>query len=147
MSSTQHRSSRTEDTSEKVVFITGIGRSGSTLLDLMPGNGENAFSAGELYALFRSFRPHHLLPDGCFCGESGCSFWKQIKERGESNVYPNLFTHAGVCTLVDSSKHPLWLADQYQHGMGRTYQIIPVIIYKSPIESGYSLHKRGRLHR
>ena len=136
-----------EKDQKKVIFITGIGRSGSTLLDLMLGNGENSFSAGELYALFRPFRPHHLLQDGCFCEEPGCDFWQRIKEDGESDIYPNLFRFAEVRTLVDSSKHPLWLTDQYQYGRGRAYQIVPVIIYKSPLEFAYSLHKRDKFHR
>jgi hypothetical protein len=130
-----------------VVFVTGIGRSGSTLLDLMLGNGRTAFSAGELYALFRPFRPHHRLQDGCFCDQSECTFWWEMKAGGEATIYSNLFDKLRVRTVIDSSKHPLWLSDQLKYSVRRNYSVVPLIIYKSPLEFAYSLHKRGILGR
>lgn len=127
----------------KVIFIAGTGRSGSTLLDLMLGNGPGCFSAGEMYALFWPRRPHHLLSSGCICGDPECNFWSSLREDGEEIVYKKLFAKLGVDVVVDSIKHPLWLEGQVGYGRKSEYSLIPVVIYKSPVEFAYSLDKRG----
>ncbi len=55
---------------KKVIFITGTGRSGSTLLDMMLGNDPKGISLGEVVALFRPYRPHHLLKNKDCFGEN-----------------------------------------------------------------------------
>lgn len=59
----------------KVVYITGYGRSGSTLLDIALGSHPAIFGAGELTALAR-----HVWDNGeyCACGAQAqnCAFWQ-----------------------------------------------------------------------
>ncbi len=131
---------------KKVIMVAGTERSGSTLLDLMLGNASDGFSAGEIVALFRPYAPHHILKDrNCFCDEADCDFWLRIKKGGEKKLYENLFNELGVEFIVDSSKNPLWIKDQIKYSKNQEYEIIPVIIYKSPIEFAYSKDKRGKL--
>lgn len=57
----------------RVLYIAGFGRSGSTFLDLLLGNEQGIFGAGELVSLFR-----HLARDNpCSCRQSlrSCPVW------------------------------------------------------------------------
>ncbi len=61
----------------KVIYISGEGRSGSTLLDRILGTLENVSSFNEIYELWE----HGHIEDGkCSCGQKikECSFWKQV---------------------------------------------------------------------
>jgi hypothetical protein len=64
----------------EIIYIAGFERSGSTILDIMLGNMENHFSAGEL-----SFYPTNGIVDNefCSCGSKvlDCEFWKRITSR------------------------------------------------------------------
>ncbi len=133
---------------KKVILITGTDRSGSTLLDMMLGNSSNGFSAGEIYALFRPFRPYHRLKENsCFCNNMQCSFWFDIMQGGEEKVYENLFERLGCNFIVDSSKNVLWIYDQIKYNRNKNYKLIPLIIFKTPLEYAYSLYKRNQLKR
>lgn len=136
-----------EASKRKVFLITGTGRSGSTLLDLMLGNDEKGLSVGEMHALFRPWRPHHLLKNrGCFCDDKSCQFWSTMREKGERKVYSNIFNKfQEIDFIVDSSKKPLWLKDQLAYSTRKDYQLIPILIYKTPLEYAYSLYKRDDL--
>lgn len=61
----------------KVIYVTGYGRSGSTLLDIALGSHPRIFGAGELTALAR-----HVWENGeyCACGAQvrNCGFWQQV---------------------------------------------------------------------
>jgi hypothetical protein len=60
-----------------VLFIGGLGRSGSTLLDLMLGNQERFCAVGELsYIWLRGLRDNEL----CGCGSPfrECPFWSDV---------------------------------------------------------------------
>lgn len=132
---------------KKIFLITGTGRNGSTLLDMMLGNGPHGFSGGEMHALFRPWRPHHLLgSDTCFCNDQNCDFWKSIKQEGERKVYKNIFDRLDEKEyIVDSSKNPLWISDQLKYNKDNDYDLIPIIIFKTPLEYAYSRFKRDRL--
>jgi hypothetical protein len=61
----------------RVLYVGGLGRSGSTLLDRMLGELPGVTSAGELVHLWqRGVVEDHL----CGCGEafSGCPFWTKV---------------------------------------------------------------------
>jgi hypothetical protein len=131
---------------KKVLYITGTGRSGSTLLDLMLGNDERGFSVGELSALMRPWRSHHLINKSkCKCSVSGCDFWYRLKKGGAKNIYQNIFDKLDIDFIVDSSKDPLWLKDQIAYSEKKKYQLIPIIIYKEPLEILYSRYKRDNV--
>lgn len=65
--------------SRKVIYLTGYGRSGSTLLDIALGSHPQIFGAGELTALAR-----HVWENDeyCACGAQvrNCEFWRPIVE-------------------------------------------------------------------
>ncbi len=45
----------------------------------------------------------------------------------------------------DSSKDALWYRDQLKLSFSLDYDVIPVVIFKTPLEFAYSMHKRGLL--
>ena len=47
---------------EKIIYVTGYGRSGSTLLDMMLGSDPDTFGAGEMSTICR-----HVWPNDEFC--------------------------------------------------------------------------------
>jgi hypothetical protein len=61
----------------KVLYIGGAGRSGSTLLDMIIGNTQDAVSVGEVKHFFEYFSNGSIR---CGCGLllPDCSFWKGI---------------------------------------------------------------------
>lgn len=67
----------------KVVYIAGNGHSGSTLLDIILGNGKDCFSVGELSFIVRN----GLLEEYCSCNSkiSDCDFWDQVFEIWSNN--------------------------------------------------------------
>ncbi|HET7518449.1 MAG TPA: sulfotransferase [Actinomycetes bacterium] len=64
----------------KVLYIGGVGRSGSTLLDRMLGRLDGVWSVGELVHLWdRGLRQNYR----CGCGERfrDCAFWRRVGEE------------------------------------------------------------------
>lgn len=64
-----------------VLYIVGLGRSGSTLLERMIGAVPGFANVGELNALFSRVAAQDQR---CGCGEpfSACPFWRKVGERG-----------------------------------------------------------------
>lgn len=123
----------------KVVFILGIGRSGSTMLDLMLGSHSQGFSLGEISKLPEIYRrtpsPEAFCPTGTFWadhfsnedarqlarGLSGRRLHPQIPLKLERWVreltgqdavlkpYTLLAKRIQKTLLVDSSKYPDWV--------------------------------------
>jgi len=67
----------------KVIYIAGMGHSGSTLLDLILGSHSNAVSVGEMKAkaLTRLFTGVSNKPCTCGASVSDCSFWTAIRAK------------------------------------------------------------------
>lgn len=65
---------------QRVLYIAGAGRSGSTLLDIALGNHPEITSVGELSKLVPSALLKH---EYCACGERGdeCAFWREVVAR------------------------------------------------------------------
>jgi hypothetical protein len=63
-----------------VVYIAGVGRSGSTLLGQLLGQDHRFVNVGELTARFWS-RRRSVLPCGCGEPVEQCSFWTTVVER------------------------------------------------------------------
>ena len=63
---------------QKIIYICGIGRSGSTLLDALIATSGQVFSVGEAYR-FNELRD---MDTWCSCGAtfSSCPFWQQFRE-------------------------------------------------------------------
>lgn len=60
----------------KVIYISGIGRSGSTLLDLLISTNDSVFSVGEIYK-YNELKKRNIE---CSCGNkfNKCIFWKNF---------------------------------------------------------------------
>src|SRR5690606_5281222 len=95
-----------------VVFVAGVSRSGSTMLDLILGNRPDSFSCGEVYARYRPFRPHHLEPV-CACGApvETCPVWRKVGEVRAPHLHRRIVHSLGATTVVDSSKNLVWISD------------------------------------
>ena len=63
----------------KVLFIAGMGRSGSTLIDSILGQIEGFFSVGELRLWARKFHANNSC--GCGVPLKGCTVWNTILGR------------------------------------------------------------------
>ncbi|MGY6529452.1 MAG: sulfotransferase [Cyanobacterium sp.] len=144
---------------KKVVFILGIGRSGSTMLDLILGSNENAFSLGEISKL-----PQMLAKGNtqiASCTES--TFWQDNFSKKELeqlalgmsghrlkpyfplkaerfvrelfgidqifNNYSLLFEKIKKDVLIDSSKYVSWINNQLSSKEFKTNKIQPILIY------------------
>ncbi len=121
---------------KQVVFIVGLGHSGSTLLSLLLGSHQEAFAVGELIQAADRLRPESTRPFCRICS-GPCTFWAR-PERRESllrllgkppssrvlasfdsrfgslrgDVYGRLFDWTKASVLVDSSKSHRWYQRQ-----------------------------------
>lgn len=126
-----------------VVTICGTDRSGSTMLDLILGNANNAFSCGEVSAWFRPYRKHHLKI-ACPCNQNPCPIWAKIKNVPESKFHATVVKELGVNFVIDSSKDICWVMDVQKWAVKGNLRAQNIVIWKSPIELAYSYWKRGK---
>ena len=70
------------DHRSKILFIAGIGRSGSTLLSRMLAQIEGFQAMGELHHLWQTRAPLQASDELCGCGSSyaECRFWPRVIE-------------------------------------------------------------------
>lgn len=70
---------------QTVVFVLGVGRSGSTVLNLLLGSHTKFVGLGEVHSLFRDGSPWMAKTDQihCSCGPDAesCPFWMEALER------------------------------------------------------------------
>ncbi|MEJ2176482.1 MAG: hypothetical protein P8Y12_00700 [Gammaproteobacteria bacterium] len=128
---------------KKLLLVCGAARSGTTMLDLMLGNSDDAVSTGEVYAVYRPYRIHHRNPE-CSCGEINCPSWAGLLDVRESSFHSNIFRQRpNINVVVDSSKDLRWVLDSnvwaYQTGLA----VENIVIWKNPIELSYSYWRRG----
>jgi hypothetical protein len=94
-----------QENMDKVLFIGGLGRSGSTLLDLLLGQIDGFCSTGELRLIWeRGFGENQL----CGCGKPfrECDFWSKVVEEafgGFQNV-----NHERLAALRASAERRLF---------------------------------------
>ncbi len=62
---------------KKVVFILGAARSGSTLLDIVLGNGVDTFSCGEMF----QYPKRRGIPHGGTENPERDTFWRHVRKR------------------------------------------------------------------
>lgn len=113
------------------------------MLDLMLGNSEEAFSCGEIYALFRPFRQHHFDPE-CTCGRKDCPTWKQLRTCAESELHARALEQSGARYVIDSSKDLRWVLDSIDWAGRTDLTVYSVLIWKDPVDLAHSHWKRGR---
>ncbi|MFF7726892.1 sulfotransferase [Streptomyces sp. NPDC008001] len=107
----------TERANRTVVFITGAGHSGTTLLGLLLGAHPSVFHAGEAW---NSTRLGAVRDDGraveCTCCGAGCPVWGGLRPGedglglpGSPDLYETLSVRSGRPVVVDSSKAVPWI--------------------------------------
>ena len=77
---TPHRTAESGGSTPRVLFLSGLGRSGTTILERVLGELPGVCSAGELVHLWQ----RGVLDDElCGCGEpfSRCGFWTEVGRR------------------------------------------------------------------
>ena len=103
---------------KKIIYIAGLGHSGSTILDPALGCHPHIVGLGEIYAVFNKDNPDALFEKStCSCGKKGmnCDFWKDLQTISSSNEtteekYRQLITvfsekYGDEIILTDSSKN------------------------------------------
>lgn len=148
----------------RLIYIVGMGRSGSTLLDLLLDTHSNVRSLGGVRRLA------HALPRHCACGasaKSACDFWKRLEVevrhrlgiglaeldvharddaifRAHNTALFEAAAHAaGVDCVVDSSKSVARLKRLLDT---TDLDVRPVHIVRDPRGYAYSQHKRKHEH-
>lgn len=130
--------------SKKVIFIGSTSRSGSTILDMMLGNGPGLFSLGEVNAQFRPYRKHHYN-SLCACGDAFCKIRRSFKKIKEKDLYDHVFDTLDAHVIIDSSKELTWILDQYQYlSKRKDIDVKILLIYKDPVSLAHSYFKRGQ---
>jgi hypothetical protein len=125
-----------------LINVYGSARSGSTMLDLILGNAEDAFSCGEVSAWFRPYRRHHSKID-CSCGQDPCPVWERLGDVKESEFHLTVFQEMGVEFVVESSKDICWLLDSLKWTELSGIRAFNLLVWKDPIDLAYSHWKRG----
>lgn len=82
--------------SAKLIYVTGPGHSGTTILDIALGSLPSVFSTGELkYLPWQISRSENLVPSVeneclCSCGNTfkNCKFWGDILEKRANQQFP-----------------------------------------------------------
>lgn len=125
-----------------LINVLGTSYSGTTMLDLMLGNGPDAFSCGEVHALFRPFRTSHRQLAGLLRGDDPSSPWARIGPVDEALFHVRVAEALGVEVVVDSSKDLVWLVDSHRWAARSGLRVANVVIWKYPVELAHSYHKR-----
>ncbi len=122
----------------KVLYIVGVGRSGSTLLERMLGAVPGSVNTGELNAVFSRVAAQDQR---CGCGErfSACPFWRSVGQHafgGWSQVaermaalQPRLVRQRHLPALITGRAPARYLQelDEYLDTYHRLYQAIATI--------------------
>lgn len=122
-----------------LINVLGAPRTGSTLLDVTLGNGEDIFSCGEVSFYFRPMRKHdfHL---SCSCANSDCKVWEELSGIAENQFHNYLLDRNKF--VVDSSKNLVWVIDSLDN-LNPTHKGINLVTWKSEKKILYSHWKRG----
>jgi hypothetical protein len=113
------------------------------MIDLMLGNSPDAFSCGEVVALFRPWRTHHFSIS-CSCESSPCDVWGKIKDFPESSFHRNVLEQLNLNYIVDSSKNLCWLIDNNIWAFQQNLPVINLLVWKKPQSIAHSHWKRKK---
>lgn len=126
-----------------LILVCGANRSGTTMLDLMLGNADHAFSCGEVYNWFRPTRRHHFVLRCSACAPAPCAIWEGLKDVKEERFHETIFNEIGADCVVDSSKNLCWVMDSNIWAKRQTTRVVNLLIWKNPVDLAYSFLKRG----
>lgn len=122
-----------------LINVIGAERTGSTLLDVLLGHGNQAFSCGEISFRFRPMRTHDFIFD-CSCGNDDCPVWTKLDEVNEKQIHNRLLSEFPY--VIDSSKHLVWVIDNIQ-SLDPQHKYLNIATWKSPKKILFSHWKRG----
>lgn len=109
-------------TRAKLLFITGPGHSGTTLLDLLCGSIPGVFSMGEVHFLSWQLKQGSLLEDS----QTWCSCGKDFKT---CEVYGPILSHINTSKKIDIFSHP----HKYDFSIERKLERYEVSFFKKII--------------
>ena len=121
-----------------LINVCGPGRSGTTMLDLMLGHGEGAFSCGEVVAWFRPWRAHHFE-----ARRSPSPLWERIGNVPQERFHVTVANELGVRFVVDSSKDEAWVLDTQRWAKRNDMNVFNLMLWKDPVSHAHSFWKRG----
>lgn len=131
---------------KKVIFITGTSYSGSTMLDMILSNDNEIFSLGEVNALFRPYRKHHLEQIQIEKNKDSVLYKSFLK--GENELYQTIFeSDPTISCIVDSSKDLFWINHQIKNLKKYKIQYQVVLVYKKPEILAQSFNKRSIFYK
>jgi hypothetical protein len=120
----------------RVLFLSGLGRSGTTILERVLGEIPGVCSAGELVHLWQ----RGVLDDElCGCGEpfSRCAFWTEVGRRAFGGWDPELARRMLALRLrVDRTRHVLLaLAPAVRRRAREEYVAVFAQLYRAIVET------------
>lgn len=141
----------------KIVYIVGLGHSGSTILDMALGCNKNIVGLGEVFQILQAAKTELAKKSNfndalCSCGQSisNCKFWshtKQIMISSKTTTpfekYVELVEHfkkvyGKNMILVDSSKSPF----DYLLQLNQNYELKIIFLVRDVRSWVYSRHSR-----
>lgn len=93
----------------KVIYVTGLAYSGTTLFSAALGHSENFFNGGEVNYLENDYHHNKL----CSCGQiiNDCKVWgsvlKRLENDAKSNIKTLTFTQEQTLRAIDKRSKPL----------------------------------------
>jgi len=151
----------------KVIFITGLGRSGTNLLDLLLDAHSQVCGLGEIQRLASAYKYQHKK---CSCGASNlrdCEFWPQVnqvlkqrlgREISSLNLesrdtdtfnqdnrifFESVAQVSGTRYITDNSKTPRRLRRLL---VAPDIDVVPVQVERDPRGCAHSQYKRKKMH-
>lgn len=100
---------------QKLIYILGAGRSGTTILDIVLGNSTDAISLGEINRFFKreGIAPKREAPNKVY------AFWSTIKQCFDSNLSQD---YNDLKKLFDKNEYHTSFPKIYLVGAERSYQ-------------------------
>lgn len=135
---------------KKIIYIAGLGHSGTTILDMILGVNDKIIGLGEIMAFVKRKDKATDLKSTCSCGQTGynCDFWQHAEEKtkNETNnnkAYLNLLDYfyekyGDETILVDSSKNSY----NYLEILNQKYDLQIIYLTKDFRNWAYSSHLR-----
>lgn len=137
---------------KKVIYIAGLGHSGSTILDMSLGCGKNVIGLGEIMAYVRRKDKMYDLKSTCSCGKKGfeCDFWKDTlaivnQANNETKAYFKIVEYffekyGSDKVLVDSSKNSY----SYLQKLNKDYDLKVIFLTRDFRSWAFSMSTRKK---
>lgn len=137
---------------QKIIYICGLGHSGSTILDMSLAVLPKVVGLGELYTLFNEQKRKRHFKSLCSCGKaaSECDFWSEFSEnvnhtKATEEQYQDtlkLFADkfGSDAILIDSSKNSY----PYLEFLNKEYDLKVIYLTRDYRSWSYSRHLSTR---